>query len=155
METYVNNKTLIEDDIAILFKSSVTCPICVNILINPVICINCQKVHCKKCIDNPINEDKKCLCDNPNYQKAYDKIEILSKLKFICFECGEGIPYDEAQKHHGFCCPFKTIENTNFQKTKNEKKFKKLKSEEVEILRKKGYEISCMTSKYNYNYYSI
>ena len=155
MEAYVNNKTLIEKYITKFFKSSVICPLCENILINPIMCKYCLKLYCKKCIDNPINEDKKCSCDNPNYQKAIGKNEILSHLKFICVGCGEGIPYDEAQKHHGFCCPFKTIENTNFQKTKNEKIFKKLKSEEVEILRKKGYEISRMTSKKNYNYYSI
>ena len=155
METYINNKTLIEDDINKILKSSATCQLCENILINPIMCMNCQKVYCKKCIDNPINEDKKCSCDNPKYQKAISKIEILSKFKFICVGCGEGIPYDEAQKHHDFCCSFKTTENMDFGITKKEKRFKKLTNEEIKLLKSEGNEVSYMTSKKNYNYYSI
>ena len=34
-------------DIFKLFDESVTCLICKNILINPVMCMNCQNVYCK------------------------------------------------------------------------------------------------------------
>ena len=147
METYVNNKTLVETDIAKVLKSSVTCPLCNNILINPVMCMTCQKVYCKKYIDNSVNSDAKCKCENQNFQKSIGKNEILSQLKFICVGCGEEKGYDEAEKHHDSCCPGKTAEDMNSNSTPNGAKLKRLNSEEVAQYNKDNKKIPNIRSK--------
>jgi hypothetical protein len=122
MELYVNNDTLVEDDISKIFKSSVICPLCKSILIKPFMCMKCQNVYCKKCIDNLSEKNEKCPnnCDSPTFQNCLVKKEILSKLYFCCVGCGKEIPYDEAEKHHISCCPDKT--SSNLKKEKNLKK---------------------------------
>ena len=147
MEAYVNNKTLVEDDISKALKLLVTCSLCNNILINPVMCMGCQKVYCKKCIDNSINIDRKCKCENKDYPKCIGKNEILSKLKFICVGCQEEISYEEAEKHHDSCCPGKTSDDMESNDTPSGAKIKRLKSEEVSLYNKDGKKIPRITSK--------
>jgi hypothetical protein len=145
MEEYINNDTLIENEISKMLKPQLTCPLCNNILIDPLMCMVCQKAYCKKCIDNSINKDKKCSCENPNYQKYLSKIEMLSSLKFICVGCGKDITYNEAQKHHDSCCPGKTSKDMKINKTPKESRIKKLDSEEMSKLKKKGKKIEYIT----------
>ena len=156
MEGYINNDTLIEDDILKLFKDSVTCPLCKSILINPLMCLKCQNVFCKKCIDNWNEQNKNCpnKCDSPTYQNCVGKNDILSKLKFSCVGYGKEILYNDAEKHHESCCPGKT--SSNLKEKKEIKKIKKInrkppnikriKPEEVEALKQKGKDINYITS---------
>ena len=145
MEKYINNDTLIEDDIAKLFKSTVICPICKNILINPFICLKCQSVYCKKCIDNWSENNEKCPnnCENPEYQKCLGKNEVLSKFKFTCVGCHAEIEYNNAESHHSTCCPEKTSEGF----TKRKSKIKRLTSEEAKQLTDKGNEMNYIKGK--------
>ena len=153
MEGYINNDTLVENDISTLLKSSIICPLCNNILINPLMCMSCQKTYCKKCFDNFSDNNTKCNCENPNYQKSISKNEILSKLKFICVGCEKEIGYDEAQKHHDSCCPGKTSKKVDSNKTPKKAKIRRLQSEEVEKLKKEGNEITYITGKKIINLY--
>ena len=145
MEEYINNDTIIESDVFNFLKPQITCPLCNNIFIDPVMCMGCQKNYCKKCFDNPINKNKKCSCDcNPKYQESKAKNELLSPIIFTCVGCGKEIRYDEAQKHHDSCCPGKT------SKIMDKSKFSKIKiltSEEVRKLRKKGKKMKYITGK--------
>ena len=149
MELYVNNDTLVEDDISKIFKSSVICPLCKSILIKPFMCMKCQNVYCKKCIDNLSEKNEKCPnnCDSPTFQNCLVKNEILSKFYFSCVGCGKEIPYNEAEKHHLSCCPDKTSSNLK-KREKPQKKsdIKRLKLEEVQKLKKQGKEINYITS---------
>ena len=105
MEEYINNKTVVENDMFKLFKDSVTCPLCKNILINPFMCIKCQKVYCKRCIDIRTNNNEKCLngCIEQDYEKYLLKNDILSKLKFKCLRCEQEIEYSNVQSHYDSC----------------------------------------------------
>ena len=137
MENYINKDTIVQNEIYKLFESSVLCPLCKNIYINPVICIKCQNSYCKKCIDNWSKNEKTCpnKCEAPEYNNCLTKNEILSKMKFNCVGCDEEIKYDEAEKHHNSCCPNKT--NADMNKKKNQKeKIKKLNVEEIEKYKK-------------------
>ena len=73
------------DEIYKIFKDSITCPLCINILINPVMCLVCQKTYCKRCIDNWSKNNKKCPngYENPNYQRSILTNDILSKLSNV------------------------------------------------------------------------
>ena len=140
MEEYINKETVIKNDIFKLFDESVTCLICKNILINPVMCMNCQNVYCKNCTEKWSKENQKCPngCDNQNYQKCITKNEILSKLKFKCAKCGDEILYDDAKKHHDSC----DSNNINVDEIKTLKvpKIARLTSEEIERIKGEGIE---------------
>ena len=155
MEELINDNTIIKDDLYNIFKNSIECSLCLNILINPVMCLNCQNAFCKKCIDNWSKKSQQCpnRCDNPNYQKSIGKNDILSKLKFKCKGCDNPIPYDNIRKHYSECCPDKIpeeketnkiVENNNTQK---QSKFEKLSREEIELLKNKGNDITYITGK--------
>ena len=68
-------------------------------------CMKCQKVYCKKWIDDWKNKDDKCpnKCENPNYQKSLEKNNILCKLKFKCQKCDNEFLYEELIKHVDNC----------------------------------------------------
>ena len=148
MEEYINIHTLIEDEISKMFKDSVACPLCLNILIDPIICMECQKVFCKKCIEGWSKKNKNCpndICKSPKYQVCIGKKEILTILKFKCLKCGEQIGYFDAKNHHNICCP----EQISSEVMQNEPilKMEKISIEEVDSLRRKGVKIKIITSK--------
>ena len=143
MEKYINNDTLIENEIVNLFKSSIICPLCKNIFIKPVMCINCQRVYCKKCIDNWSKNNEKCPNNcQANYQECTIKNDILSKLEFNCLGCDQTILYFEIENHYKTYHSNK--ESLKFKKIKKNKpaKIKKLSANEVSKLTNKGEEIT-------------
>ena len=150
MEKYINKDTVKEDDIFKIIEPTVICPLCKNIYINPLSCLKCQGVFCKKCLDIwSQNNNEICPnnCEEPEYIKTLAKNEILSKLKFICVGCENEILYEEAENHHNLCCPDKTSENPSLQKIKNKNLIKKLTPEEFDIFKKQNFEIFYITCK--------
>ena len=158
MQNYVNKGTLVENEISKIFEVSSMCPLCNNILINPLICLSCQNNYCKRCIDEWKEKNEKCPkgCESPNYQKSIGKNDILSKLNFKCVGCGKEIPYDQAESHHNSCCPDKTSLNMDkpvkeakqiSKVTPKESKMKKISPEESAKLVKKGQEMVYITGK--------
>ena len=174
MEEYINNKTVVENDMFKLFKDSVTCPLCKNILINPFMCIKCQKVYCKRCIDIRTNNNEKCLLKN----------DILSKLKFKCLRCEQEIEYSNVQSHYDSCSQNITtpdklteemknsnttntpkeesenrvenqqdssnIEKTSTENTDTHEIMRRLTREEMDKLKKEGKKVTYISGKNNY-----
>ena len=68
-------------------------------------CMKCQNVYCKNCIDKWNKKDNRCTnrCENTNYQKSLDRNDILSKLKFKCVKCDGEIEYNNVENHHNSC----------------------------------------------------
>ena len=143
MENYINENTIIKDELYNAFKESVTCPLCLSILINPVMCMKCQNVFCQKCVGDWSKKDEKCpnRCTEPNYQRCLGKNEILSKLKFKCESCKMILEYNDAKIHKDKCCggfidsyeimdkPFDSITPTKLP-------LQKLSKEEIDNLKK-------------------
>ena len=160
MDEYINDDTIVEDDFYNSFKDSVTCPLCLCILINPVMCMKCQNVYCKKCVDDWSKKDKKCpnRCENPNYQKSLVKNDILSKLKIKCKFCQIIIPYNEVQKHKENCIldkmqSYEIIESPTPKP--NSDKLKRLSSEEARASKKERDDVAYINSKKIYFIYII
>ena len=149
MEKYINKYTLIENEIVNLLKSSIICPLCNNIFIKPIMCINCQQIYCKRCIDNWSKDNEKCPnnnCLNPSYQDCMVKNDILSKLKFNCLGCDNTLLYFEVENHYDACHPNKeSLSIKNIRKTKPVN-IKRLSPEEVASLTKEGDEITYISS---------
>ena len=176
MDKYINDETIVKNEIYLVFQDLLNCPICSNILIDPYMCMNCQNFYCKKCIDEWSKKDNKCpnRCENPNYKKSIEKNNILSKLKFKCKNCGKEILYEDVEKHVDSCEPGKkeeikeekinniieekidniieekidnTIDEKNINIITNNERMKRLTPREAEKIKKKGTEPMKMTCK--------
>ena len=75
-------------------NNDLICPICLNILENPINCSSNKNSHsyCKKCIDKYLKDNKNCfICKNIFEYKYSDEIIVkLNKLKFNCFFSKQG-----------------------------------------------------------------
>ena len=156
MENYININNLINNEINNILKDLVICTLCSNILIDPYMCMKCQKVYCKKCIDEWKDKEKddKCpnKCENPNYQKSLEKNNILCKLKFKCEKCENEFLYEELIKHIANCSgQVEKGENINNDINKNisTRRLRKISKNEAEKLKIKSTKI---TSKLNIFY---
>ena len=139
MDKFINNDTIIKNDIYKNFKEFISCPLCNNILIEPVMCMKCQKSFCKKCINE--REDNKCpnKCEQVNFQKCLSKNEILTKLKFKCKYCKSILSYDDALRHKNVCNvelieSYEIIED--YPTIPKKKAIQKLTPEQMGILKK-------------------
>ena len=92
------------------------CPICLNILNNPINCLPNNNSHsfCKKCIDEYLKINNKCpICKNIFEYLTNDNVsKELNKLKLKCLFYKEGCPkqinYSEYFNHIN-SCEFKKI----------------------------------------------
>ena len=88
-------------------KDLITCPICLNILFNPVQCNICNKCFCKLCIYSYKDSRIKCpfRCENPKYLENKFVNNVLAILKFKCKNgCEQIINYENLEKHYEEDC---------------------------------------------------
>lgn len=106
LRKYINEKTVIKDEIYQQFETSICCVICTDIIIDPMMCMNCQAQYCKECIENWKKKATQCTnrCKNANYKKSLLAQGLLSKLKFICIKCEKIIDYDDMKNHSLINC---------------------------------------------------
>lgn len=95
-EDYISNKESYE-----LIKQSVICYICREIMVKPVMCMNCQNVFCRRCIEHWNNLKNYCpyKCPNPEYKKCVLVGNLLSSLEIICKDCESVIKFDNMERH--------------------------------------------------------
>ena len=86
-----------------IFKDSLYFPICFNIYIEPIICIKCQNLFYKKCIDKMEDIKWPNKWEEQNYQKSYSKYDILKYIKFNYKYWKTTIGYNDAQNHKNIC----------------------------------------------------
>ena len=138
MEQYINEDTIIKNEIYELFKENIICPICKGLIIEPVICLNCQNIFCKKCIEVLQKKGSSCpnKCQNSTIRDVIGKNNFITKFKFRCIKgCGAEIMFDDIKNHY----------NTNCLSEK--KKIVPLSKKEAGAYRKKtGKDIPHLTS---------
>ena len=122
MEEYVNENTIVKNEMYNAFKDSIICHICSRIMIEPVICLSCQDTFCKNCYKKNGSCQK---CNNSNIQDVIDKNRHITKFKFKCIKkCGAEIPFDEINSHYNSGCE-KKIKTLSPQEAANYRKEKK------------------------------
>lgn len=148
-EVFITDDCIIEDEAYLAVKDSIKCGLCKKILKEPIICKKCQNNYCKFCIDKWKLINKTCpnKCQEPDYDKSADKPFILSMLKFICRNCKEEIKYNDRESHLKSGC--KTNRNLSklYDVIYKKKKLKKLTMDDVERVKKEGYDINHISSK--------
>ena len=139
MEKYANENTIIKNEAYNAFKDSITCQICFKLMIEPVICLECQNTFCKKCIEVWKEKKGSCPsgCNNPDIKDVIRKNNLITKFKFKCIKgCGEEILFKDLETHYSSDC------------TSKKKKIKFLTKEEVIRYQNKiGEKIDYLTSK--------
>ena len=157
MEEYINEDTIIKNETFNSFPELIICQICQCIMLEPVMCMNCQNYFCKNCIDGWKNKSGTCpnRCENPTYKSVIEKNRLITKMKFKCIKgCGAEILFDDIKNHYSSNC-LEKITNTKLENKIEEKnednyksKIKILPIEEVTNLRNKNIEFEYVTSKY-------
>ena len=147
MEKYVNEETLIKDDI---FKSLpedlIICPICTLLMIEPVMCVNCMNHFCKKCTEDWNKKNNTCPngCQNAILKTQIEKNRLITRLKFKCIKgCGAEIFFSDITNHYNSNC----LEKKENEKNKSESKIRFLKKKEVAKLKNRA-KLDYFTSKY-------
>ena len=149
---YMTENHIIKDEIYNSVENKIFCIICLDVLIDPVMCMNCKGVYCYHCIKKWSEIDNKCpnRCQNPNYQNSSQTCQLLSKIKFECSDCKKNINYGEMEKH---CISYCKLGNDNI-----EKKFEKLEEtegnvEEAKTKLKSNLKLLIFNIYYLYSYY--
>ena len=146
MEQYINEDTIIKDGQYESFKDLIYCPICKKLMIEPVMCFNCQNNYCKICIDDWKSKNNICPngCEDPILKGAIGKNRLITKFKFKCIKgCGTEIPFDDINNHYKTNC----IENKKNDKKENKSSMTILTKQQADLKTKEGKNIERMISK--------
>ena len=88
-------------------KDNVNCPVCLEMLVDPVDCQECSATVCRKCLsDNDV--DNCVLCRQAtSYRPSRNTIKFLDLLKFKCkfyeFGCSVESVYSNWLEHNEKC----------------------------------------------------
>ena len=90
LHDYMNEENIIKDETYRSLGKSLICPICIDIIIEPMKCEKCNNIYCKTCLESWSRVDKRCpnRCKNPNYKKSPEKEELFSQLRHYYLKCG-------------------------------------------------------------------
>jgi len=68
------------------FPELIICQICQCIMLEPVMCLNCQNYYCKKCIEDWKKKSPTCpnKCEEPIFKNVIEKNRLITKMKFKC-----------------------------------------------------------------------
>ena len=142
MEKYINEDTIIKNETFNSFPELIICQICQCIMLEPVMCLNCQNYYCKKCIEDWKKKSQTCpnKCEEPIFKNVIEKNRLITKMKFKCIKgCGAEIPFLDLNKHYSENCSPKKV---------GDKKLKTLTSKEAaEYKKNTGKDIPHVNSK--------
>ena len=98
---------VIQDEFFQSIKEEITCTICLDIKIDPMMCTKCQNSYCASCIKNWEKKSPLCpmKCESPSYTIARVVKNLICKLNFKCKNgCNEIIPFEKIKSHYDFEC---------------------------------------------------
>ena len=138
MEKYINEGTIIKNDTFDSCRELIICQICECIMLEPVICVDCQNYYCKKCIEDWKKRSELCpnRCEKPIYKNVIEKNRLINRMKFKCIKgCGAEILFEDIKNHYSTNCLKNKKDNNNIKKNN---KIKILSKNEVLELKSSG-----------------
>ena len=148
MEKYINEDTIIKNETFNSFPELIICQICQCIMLEPVMCLNCQNYYCKKCIEDWKKKSQTCpnKCEEPIFKNVIEKNRLITKMKFKCIKgCGAEILFDDIKKHYSSNC---LINKDNNDKEEKKSNIKILSKAQVKELKNKNENAKYFTSNY-------
>ena len=148
MEKYINEDTIIKNETFNSFPELIICQICQCIMLEPVMCLNCQNYYCKKCIEDWKKKSPTCpnKCEEPIFKNVIEKNRLIIKMKFKCIKgCGAEILFDDIKKHYSSNC---LINKDNNDKEEKKSNIKILSKAQVKELKNKNENAKYFTSKH-------
>ena len=106
MEIYVNKDTIVKNELYETFKDNISCPKCKELMIQPLMCLNCMTKFCNKCFED-IKQKGVCPnnCCELDFKEVKEINNDITKFKFKCIKgCGEEIPFKDIDKHYSKNC---------------------------------------------------
>ena len=119
---------VVKDDFFNSVKDEVTCSICLDIKIDPMMCNKCQNSYCANCINNWQKQSSSCpfKCQYPSYASSRIVKNLICKLNFKCKNgCNEIIPFEKLKTHYEFECT-KLDYKEKYEKLLNRREIKHL-----------------------------
>ena len=145
MEQYINEDTIIKTSEYDSFQELLICPICCKLMLEPVMCLDCQNYYCNNCIESWKKKSQSCpnKCKDSIFKPVIEKNRVITKFKFKCVKgCGAEIPFNDIKNHYSSDC---------LTKNKNKSsKIKLLSKEQADQYKKEGNSLDYMTTKNNY-----
>ena len=113
----------------------IKCDLCHKILKDPYMCNDCQKVYCKKCLEN-YSQLKICPSEykDAKFIRCIAKNELLSKIKYRCKNCKKEVIQTDIKAHLESNCEHKEKlerEKTLAEIIQTKKSLIKLSSEDM------------------------
>ena len=107
MDKYLKEENIVKDDVFKAVKKDIICPICFELMIVPMICVECMTLYCQKCIEQWKKKGGGCpyRCKVFDFRKIPENKRKISSIKFRCIKgCGAEIPFNEIENHDKLEC---------------------------------------------------
>lgn len=87
-------------------KPKITCPICKELINNPISCSSCKETYCKDCIYNYAFKNNKCPKNCKSFELVKPRKEIMdlfTKFEILCKICDTPFPLKDYYNHYNSC----------------------------------------------------
>ena len=151
LEDYINDNTVVKDSFYESIKDSIICPICLDLMIKPFMCMNCLNNYCRRCIGYWSNVKDCCpnRCQNTEYKSCLFIEKLLAKLKFTCKDCYSVINYEQMERHILSKCDTIEVNNlidkSSYSKKGILRKINKKRTNQKKINEEIKFKIKCNT----------
>ena len=151
LEDYINDNTVVKDSFYESIKDSIICPICLDLMIKPFMCMNCLNNYCRRCIGYWSNVKNYCpnRCQNTEYKSCLFIEKLLAKLKFTCKDCYSVINYEQIERHILSKCDTielnNLIDKNSYSKKGILRKINKKRTNQKKINEEIKFKIKCNT----------
>jgi len=151
LEDYINDNTVVKDSFYESIKDSIICPICLDLMIKPFMCMNCLNNYCRRCIGYWSNVKDCCpnRCQNTEYKSCLFIEKLLAKLKFTCKDCYSVINYEQMERHILSKCDTIEVNNlidkNSYSKKGILRKINKKRTNQKKINEEIKFKIKCNT----------
>ena len=145
ISAYFDEKSLIENEYYNTIKDMIKCKHCHNMLKDPMMCLKCLGAYCRNCIGELGKEEHPC--ENPEFNKNLNAINIIIKLKYLCKNCKAEITKVDIENHLQKGCVRNENSTQLIKELYRKKTLRKLKRDEIETLSNQKKNVNHISSK--------
>ena len=128
MEKFINEETIIKNEIYESLKKNIYCSLCNLLMIDSFECSYCYYVFCKICFEFSKKENGNCpFCKKPFKNENIQRNSCITKMKFKCIKgCGIEILFNDIENHYNTDCLSKKVKIKILEGKEKEKYIKEI-----------------------------